>query len=111
MEYTENRQQEELERKRLKRCFRTVGIAYVIYLVVSTASQIAVSLTLETPDTPLEWNLWMMVSMLAMYPLSTLFFYLIMRRLPRARQTWNFCDLHGMHVSGEYHRADGFCYH
>lgn len=88
MEYTEKRQQEELERKRLKRCFRTVGIAYVIYLVVSTASQIAVSLTLETPDTPLEWNLWMMVSMLAMYPLSTLFFYLIMRRLPRARQTW-----------------------
>lgn len=88
MEYTEKRQQEELERKRQKRCFRTVGIAYVIYLVVSTASQIAVSLMLETPDTPLGWNLWMMASMLAMYPLSTLFLYLIMRRLPRARQTW-----------------------
>lgn len=88
MEYTEKRQQEELERKSLKRCFRTVGVAYVVYLVVSTVSQLVVAWTLEAPDTVLEWNLWMMVNILAMYPLSTLFLYLIMRRLPRARQIW-----------------------
>lgn len=88
MEYTDFRQQEEFERKKLKRCFRTVGIAYAVYLVVSTLSQLAVSLFLQAPDTKLGWNLWMLVSMLAMYPLSTLFLYLIMRRIPKACQTW-----------------------
>lgn len=88
MEYTEKRQQEELEKKRLKRCFRTVGVGYAVYLVVSTASQLAVAWNIEVPDTVLGWNLWMMASMLAMYPLSTLFLYLIMCRLPRAHQIW-----------------------
>ena len=75
MEYRDNRKQ---ERKRLKRCFRVVGVAYVVYLVVSTLSQLAVAWTLEVPEGALGWNLWMMASMLAMYPLSTLFLYLIM---------------------------------
>ena len=85
MEYRDNRKQ---EKKRLKRCFRIVGVAYVVYLVVSTLSQLAVAWTLEVPEGALGWNLWMMASMLAMYPLSTLFLYLIMSRLPKAKQTW-----------------------
>lgn len=72
----------------LRRCFRTVGLAYVVYLLVSTASQVVAYLLFEAPESETGWNLWMMVCMLSMYPLATFFFYLIMRRLPKARQTW-----------------------
>lgn len=89
MEYIENRQLEgQYNLRSLRNCFRTVGLAYVVYLVVSTASQLVVSLLLQAPESITGWNLWMMVCMLSMYPLSTLFLYLILRRLPKARQIW-----------------------
>lgn len=72
----------------LKRCFRIIGLAYLVYLLVSTASQVVVSLIFQMPESRIGWNLWMMVCMLSMYPLATLFLYLILRRLPKARQTW-----------------------
>ena len=34
----------------LKRCFRIIGLAYLVYLLVSTASQVVVSLIFQMPE-------------------------------------------------------------
>ena len=78
----------EYDTRPMRRCFSRLGLAYVVYVVVSTLSQLAAVLLIEEPQGRLEWNLWMMTVTLSMYPLAFLLFYLILRNMPKARQTW-----------------------
>ena len=72
--------------KTAKRCFSRMALAYVIYIVVSTASQLAAAAILLR-FTGIDQNLRLMICMLAMYPAAILIFYLVIRKVPRARQT------------------------
>lgn len=72
--------------KTAKRCFSRMALAYVLYMVVSTASQMLAALILREL-TDMDQNLQLMICMLAMYPAAILIFYLMIRKIPRARQT------------------------
>lgn len=87
MEY-EREQQMEYDTRPVRKCFSRLGLAYVVYVVVSALSQLAVVFLIEEPQGRLEWNLWMMTVTLSMYPLAFLLFYLILRNMPKATQTW-----------------------
>lgn len=93
MEYEKDNQYREgtampYDTRPMRKCFSRIGLAYVVYVVVSSASQILVMWLLKEPESIREWNIWMMLVMLSMYPVAMLLFYLMLRKLPKARQTW-----------------------
>lgn len=72
--------------KTAKRCFSQMALAYVLYMVISTASQLIAAAILQN-FTDMDQNLRLMICLLAMYPAAILIFYLMIRKIPRAHQT------------------------
>lgn len=72
--------------KTAKRCFSQMALAYVLYMVISTASQLIAAAILQN-FTDMDQNLRQMICLLAMYPAAILIFYLMIRKIPRAHQT------------------------
>lgn len=63
-----------------------MALAYVLYMVISTASQLIAAAILQN-FTDMDQNLRLMICLLAMYPAAILIFYLMIRKIPRAHQT------------------------
>lgn len=72
--------------KTAKRCFSQMALAYVLYMVISTASQLIAAAILQN-FADMDQNLRLMICLLAMYPAAILIFYLMIRKIPRAHQT------------------------
>lgn len=72
--------------KTAKRCFSQMALAYVLYMMISTASQLIAAAILQN-FTDMDQNLRLMICLLAMYPAAILIFYLMIRKIPRAHQT------------------------
>ena len=74
--------------RRMRRCFSAVGLACAGYLVISGLCQLAAAKGLVAVGVEYESRLWMFVTMVSMYPISTPVCYALMRRTPKAVQTW-----------------------
>jgi len=74
--------------KQLRRCFGWVGIACAMYLLVSTGCSLGLAKLLEGYRVILGEDTWRMITMLAMYPLAVPICYAVMRKVPKAVQTW-----------------------
>ena len=78
----------EIDWRSLKRCFSTAGLACAVYLVVSTGCALALAALLEPMRDRMGETMWTIITMLAMYPAAVPACYVVMRRTPRAVQTW-----------------------
>lgn len=74
--------------RKTRRCFSRIGFIYVIYLAVSMASQwLAAFVLILTGLSPkLDDNLYMLVSLLAMYPAAVPLTALLMKQVPKVGQ-------------------------
>lgn len=73
----------------VRRCFSRVGIVYLVFLMVSIASQWLALVILETTGLAdgMGWNLYMVVSMFSMYPVAVPLTGLLVKWAPSVGQT------------------------
>ncbi len=74
--------------KTIRQCFSRIGLAYTVFMVVSALSQVGAMLLLWHYPGRISYDIMMVIYMLSMYPLSLLCLWLLLRKLPKARQTW-----------------------
>ncbi len=74
----------EMQLKEARRCFSRIGFVYVVYMIVSTLSQWLAALILTQTGLAerMDWNLYMLIAMLSMYPAAVPLAALMMRWVP-----------------------------
>lgn len=90
--------------KDTRRCFSRTGLVYLVFLIVSTLSQIGGAAILDRTgaNRQLGYNLTLLITMLSMYPLAVPLTALLMKWVPAKGKTgqerWNFGKLCGFFV-------------
>lgn len=95
--------------KQLRRCFAWTGAACAVYLLVSSGCSLGMGKLLEGKRAIIGEDTWMMLTMLAMYPLAVPICYMMMRKVPRAVQAFRLPMSFGMYV-GVFVVSMGFMY-
>lgn len=80
--------------KKIRRTFSWIGLSYVVFIAVSSVSQMAAALILSRYFGNLDENITMLLVILGMYPVSVPVFALMMKRIDLqrgiGREQWNF---------------------